>query len=159
MAHTLALNPWGGSRLPDIRQAEAAECGLACLAMIAGYHGRYMDLATLRRQHPISIRGASLRSIMSIAAELGFAARPLRLGMSNLRISRHRQFCIGTWTTSWSCDAYPVAFLKSRILPLDFGVIPTRKPGSILPVSHWNSRRLRHFQAFPNVRVFVSGKS
>jgi ATP-binding cassette, subfamily B, bacterial CvaB/MchF/RaxB len=83
MAHTLALNPWGGSRLPDIRQAEAAECGLACLAMIAGYHGRYMDLATLRRQHPISIRGASLRSIMSIGAELGFTARPLRLEMTN----------------------------------------------------------------------------
>jgi ATP-binding cassette subfamily B protein RaxB len=85
MVHSLALNPWGGSRLPDIRQAEAAECGLACLAMVAGYHGRHMDLATLRRRHPISVRGASLRSVMSLAAELEMAARPLRLEMDHLR--------------------------------------------------------------------------
>src|SRR5690349_23336004 len=84
MPHSLSLNPWGGSRLPDIRQAEAAECGLACVAMIAGYHGRHMDLATLRRQHPISIRGATLRSVMSISADLGFSPRPLRVEMTDL---------------------------------------------------------------------------
>ncbi|HEY0183592.1 MAG TPA: peptidase domain-containing ABC transporter [Rhodopila sp.] len=85
MTHSVVLNPWGGARLPDIRQAEAAECGLACLAMIVGYHGRNIDLATLRRRHPISVRGASLRSVMTLAAELGMAARPLRLEMSHLR--------------------------------------------------------------------------
>ena len=84
MTYGPVLNPWGGSRLPDIRQAEAAECGLACVAMIAGYHGRHMDLATLRRRYPISVRGTSLRSVMSMAAELGFAARPLRLEMAHL---------------------------------------------------------------------------
>ena len=84
MTYALTLSPWGGSRLPDIRQAEAAECGLACLAMIAGYHGRHMDLGTLRRRHPISVRGASLRSVMSLAGELDLAARPLRLEMGHL---------------------------------------------------------------------------
>jgi ATP-binding cassette subfamily B protein RaxB len=81
----VTLNPWGGSRLPDIRQAETAECGLACLAMVTGYHGRHVDLATLRRRHPISVRGASMRSVMTTAAELGMAARPLRLEMDHLR--------------------------------------------------------------------------
>ena len=85
MTHSLTINSWGGSRVPDIRQAEAAECGLACLAMIAGYHGRHMDLATLRRRHPVSVRGASLRNVMSMAAELDLAARPLRLGIEHLR--------------------------------------------------------------------------
>jgi ATP-binding cassette subfamily B protein RaxB len=85
MTHNLTINSWGGSRVPDIRQAEAAECGLACLAMIAGYHGRHMDLATLRRRHPISVRGASLRNVTSMAAELDLAARPLRLGIEHLR--------------------------------------------------------------------------
>jgi len=33
--------------LPVIRQAEAAECGLACLAMVASYHGHRIDLNTL----------------------------------------------------------------------------------------------------------------
>jgi ATP-binding cassette subfamily B protein RaxB len=85
MTHSLTLRPRGGSRLPDIRQAETAECGLACLAMILGYHGRHIDLATLRRRHPISVRGASLRSVMSMAADLDLAARPLRLEMDHLR--------------------------------------------------------------------------
>jgi ATP-binding cassette subfamily B protein RaxB len=33
-------------RLPVILQAEAAECGIACLAMVAGYHGHQIDLGT-----------------------------------------------------------------------------------------------------------------
>jgi ATP-binding cassette subfamily B protein RaxB len=84
MNNALALTPRGGSRLPDIRQAEAAECGLACVAMVAGYHGRHMDLASLRRRHPVSVRGTSLRSIVSLATELNLAARPLRLEMAHL---------------------------------------------------------------------------
>src|SRR3546814_7716584 len=33
------LNYSGRAMLPMIRQSEAAECGLACLAMVASYHG------------------------------------------------------------------------------------------------------------------------
>ena len=32
------------TRLPVILQTESAECGLACLAMIAHYHGYLTDL-------------------------------------------------------------------------------------------------------------------
>ena len=39
----------GRRRLPSILQTEAAECGLACLAMVASYHGHRIDLNTLRR--------------------------------------------------------------------------------------------------------------
>ncbi len=31
-------------RLPVMMQTEATECGLACMAMIAGYYGLNMDL-------------------------------------------------------------------------------------------------------------------
>ncbi|NRB11454.1 MAG: hypothetical protein HRU35_07605, partial [Rickettsiaceae bacterium] len=33
------LQFWRRNRLPLILQSEAAECGLACLAMVAGFHG------------------------------------------------------------------------------------------------------------------------
>jgi ATP-binding cassette subfamily B protein RaxB len=108
MTHSLVLNAWGGGRLPDIRQAEAAECGLACLAMIAGYHGQHTDLATLRRRHPISVRGASLRSVMSVAAELGMAARPLRLEINHL--SRLKLPAI----VHWDMDHFVVLRRASR---------------------------------------------
>ena len=67
------------SRLPLILQAEAAECGLACIAMVAGYHGLEMDLPVLRSVGGVSLRGASLKQLMQLAANLGLATRPLRL--------------------------------------------------------------------------------
>uniref|UniRef100_UPI00261EC026 cysteine peptidase family C39 domain-containing protein n=1 Tax=uncultured Microbulbifer sp. TaxID=348147 RepID=UPI00261EC026 len=42
-----------GRQLPVILQTEAAECGLVCLAMIAGFHGYDTDLAGLRRRFHI----------------------------------------------------------------------------------------------------------
>ena len=38
----------GKRRVPLVLQTEAAECGLACLAMVASYYGYQTDLATLR---------------------------------------------------------------------------------------------------------------
>jgi ATP-binding cassette, subfamily B, bacterial CvaB/MchF/RaxB len=71
-------------RLPEIRQAEASECGLACLAMVASFYGRRIDLATLRREYPVSLKGATLAMVMEIAARLGLAGRPLRLEIEQL---------------------------------------------------------------------------
>ena len=51
------LNFSGLRPFPVIRQTEAAECGLACLAMISSYHGHRIDLNTLRRRHPVSLKG------------------------------------------------------------------------------------------------------
>lgn len=72
------LNFGGGRKTPIIRQAEASECGLACLAMVAGYHGLDTDLIALRRQFQMSLKGATLKQLMAIAEELGFSGRPLR---------------------------------------------------------------------------------
>ena len=51
------LDFFGGPRLPAIIQSEAAECGLACLAMVATYHGREVDLTALRRLFSVSLKG------------------------------------------------------------------------------------------------------
>lgn len=68
-----------GGRLPLFLQTEAAECGLACIAMIASFHGNGYDLAQLRRRYGLSQRGASLKDMIAIADHLGMTARPLRL--------------------------------------------------------------------------------
>jgi ATP-binding cassette subfamily B protein RaxB len=68
-----------GMRLPLILQTEAAECGLACLAMVAAYHGGDTGLSALRRRFGLSLRGASLKDIVAIAGQVGLDARPLRL--------------------------------------------------------------------------------
>jgi ATP-binding cassette, subfamily B, bacterial CvaB/MchF/RaxB len=79
------LNFSGRGSLPLIRQTEAAECGLACLAMVASYHGHRTDMNSLRRRYPVSLKGVTLRDLMEIAAHLGLACRPLRIEVDHLR--------------------------------------------------------------------------
>lgn len=86
MASHRLLNFGGRRRLPLILQSEAAECGLACLAMAAGYHGYEVDLLTLRRKYPLSLKGATLAHVMQIASQIGFAPRPLRLELEDMKL-------------------------------------------------------------------------
>lgn len=73
------------SRLPMVMQTEAAECGVACLAMIVGYHGQRCEITELRRHLSVSLKGTSLKHLVGMAERLGFAARPLRLELAELR--------------------------------------------------------------------------
>mgnify|MGYP003641204981 FL=1 len=70
--------------IPLVRQSEAAECGLACLAMIAGKYGARETIHQLRQRHSISIRGTSLRQLMDIAAAMGFGTRAIRCELGEL---------------------------------------------------------------------------
>lgn len=84
-----------GKRLPMIRQSEAAECGLACLAMIAGYHGQHVELPSLRRRFPTSLKGVRLGRLIEMGETLGFSCRPLRLDINEL--SQLQTPCILHW--------------------------------------------------------------
>jgi ATP-binding cassette subfamily B protein RaxB len=78
------LSLWPRSRVPMILQSEAAECGLAALAMVTSAHGHETDLLTLRRRFELSSRGATLARLMEIAEQLGFANRAVRLELEEL---------------------------------------------------------------------------
>lgn len=82
-------------RLPTILQTEAAECALACLAMIAGYFGNEIDLATLRQKFSLSLKGATLGRLIEMAGGLGMQARPLRLELDELE--QLQKPCILHW--------------------------------------------------------------
>ncbi len=73
-----------GKKLPLVYQTEAAECGLACLAMIAGYHGAQIDLPALRQRFSLSLRGATLAHIIRFAGALDLTGRPLRVELEDL---------------------------------------------------------------------------
>lgn len=68
-----------GAATPMIHQSETAECGLACIAMVAAHFGHVTDLPSLRRRFPISLKGTSLKAMTSVADRMGLSARPLRL--------------------------------------------------------------------------------
>jgi ATP-binding cassette subfamily B protein RaxB len=72
-------------RTPLILQTETAECGLACLAMIAGRYGHRVDLPALRQKNNLSLRGTTLHDLVRIASGLQLATRALRAELSHLR--------------------------------------------------------------------------
>jgi len=73
------------AQLPVILQTEAAECGLACLAMVAGYHGHRVDLVSLRQRFSMSLKGASLKTVMGIATAMQLTPRALKLDLDHLK--------------------------------------------------------------------------
>jgi len=74
----------GSPRVPIILQTEAAECGLACLAMVASAHGQQVDLRTLRQQFSISSHGLTMVDLVRMAEVLHLGARALRVEPEDL---------------------------------------------------------------------------
>lgn len=70
--------------VPLILQHERSECGLAAIAMVAGYYGADIGLHSLRNQASPSSRGTSLKDFVEIARDLRLIARPLRLGLQEI---------------------------------------------------------------------------
>lgn len=70
--------------LPIFRQSEAAECGLACVGMVASYWGKEYDLPALRRKFPITLQGAALNDLIRVSKNLGLATRALKVEMGAL---------------------------------------------------------------------------
>jgi len=78
------MNYFTRNKLPVVLQTEATECGLACLVMIARYHGHDIDLNALRKTASVSLKGASLKQVMATAAGLHLSSRPMRVELDQL---------------------------------------------------------------------------
>jgi len=81
----LQLSPFGTRRVPLLLQTEAAECVLACLAMVAAAHGHRTDLPTLRQRFSLSLKGATMADLVRMAGELRFNPRALRVEPEQLQ--------------------------------------------------------------------------
>lgn len=101
-------------RTKIILQTESSECGLACLAMIAGYHGYYTDLFTLRQKYPISQKGATLQRIVAIANSIDLTTRPVRLDLEEL--NKLRLPCILHWNMNHFVVLTSVSMRKITVL-------------------------------------------
>lgn len=66
-------------------QAEATECGMSCLAMVAGYYGQGTDLVGMRVRFRMPSQGVSLQRMVEIARDLGLSAEAVRLELDDLR--------------------------------------------------------------------------
>jgi ATP-binding cassette subfamily B protein RaxB len=102
-----------------IYQSEAAECGLACLAMVAGAYGYKTDMTSLRQRYPLSLKGATLQQLMQMADQLGLASRALRLEPHEL--SQLKLPCILHWQMTHFVVLVRVKGQKIQVLDPAFG--------------------------------------
>lgn len=84
IASPLQLSFWRDKRVPVILQTEAAECGLACIAMIGSYWGHKIDLSSMRQRFSVSLKGVTLKGLIAMAQGLKLQPRPLKLEMEHL---------------------------------------------------------------------------
>ena len=75
---------FGRPRVPLLLQTEAAECGLASLAMVAAFHGLHTDMPTLRQRFQLSLKGATMLDLTRIAGQMQLNPRALRAEMEHL---------------------------------------------------------------------------
>lgn len=71
-------------RTPLIYQGESSECGLACLAMIAGAWGMDADITSIRTRLGATPQGINLRTLIGLAAKIGLGGRAVRIGLRRL---------------------------------------------------------------------------
>ncbi len=73
-----------GRRVPVILQSEAPECGIACVAMIATFHGFMTDLVAMRQRMSVSMKGTTLKTIAQIAETMKMSARGVQVPLEAL---------------------------------------------------------------------------
>lgn len=71
-------------RVPVVHQMTRTDCGLACLAMVLGFHGRPETLSSLRQRVPGSTAEVTMRTLVRGAAEYGLSSRAVRARLSQL---------------------------------------------------------------------------
>ena len=81
----------------------STECGLPCLAMVAGALGRRTTLAALRERIEAGRDGVSALALVAAADSLG-CAPARRRRPSGWRTSRSPGSRSGRTATSWSCS-------------------------------------------------------
>jgi ATP-binding cassette, subfamily B, bacterial CvaB/MchF/RaxB len=70
--------------VPLILQSEAPECGIACVAMVASFHGLRTDLSAMRVRLSPSMRGVTLKNIAMIADSMKMSARGVQVPLTAL---------------------------------------------------------------------------
>ncbi len=68
--------------IPFVQQLEATECGLACLIMVLGHHGKVVTREEMRDVLTAGRDGATARDLLNAARHQGMRGRGIRIGLN-----------------------------------------------------------------------------
>ncbi|CAH7455570.1 Peptidase C39 [Vibrio chagasii] len=78
------LNWCFSKKLALVRQTESTECGIACLAMIADWHGYKVNLRQFRSRFEVSQHGMTLARLIECSEEINLSSRAVSLDLDDL---------------------------------------------------------------------------
>jgi len=114
-----------GRNVPLVLQSEAPECGIACVAMIAGYHGHRSDLAAMRMRLAPSMKGVTLQHIAAIAQTMKLSPRGVQApleALGKLRLPAILHWDMNHFVVLTKADGRRITVLDpargKRVLPL-----------------------------------------
>lgn len=106
-------------RVPLVLQSEAAECGLACLSMVATFFGHQTTLANLRKTYACGLQGLTLKQLMQVGETLRLVPNPVRLEVAELH--KLQTPCILHWQLDHFVVLEKVTGKSLRILDPSIG--------------------------------------
>jgi ATP-binding cassette subfamily B protein RaxB len=71
-------------KIKPILQGEMSECGLACLTMIANYHGHECTINGIRHHFNPSLHGSTMEELVEFSGELDFTSRIVFMEMEEI---------------------------------------------------------------------------
>jgi ATP-binding cassette subfamily B protein RaxB len=73
------------NKLPMIYQTENSTCGLACISMVLGYFGKKVTITAMQDTYPVSLKGITLKQVISIANKYSLVTRAVRCDVDSLK--------------------------------------------------------------------------
>ncbi len=104
---------------PLVRQRDAKQCGIACLAMVSRYWGRKLSLEELERVCTVTREGVSMLAISRTASELGLENVTVKLTLQ--RLGEIPLPCILHWKQNHFVVLYKVSKNGKRFYIADPG--------------------------------------
>ncbi|EYF03085.1 peptidase domain-containing ABC transporter [Chondromyces apiculatus] len=75
----------GRDQIPFVQQLSGTECGVACLAMVLGYHGKELSREEVRDVLSAGRDGTSARDILKAGGHYGLRGRGVKVKLDNLQ--------------------------------------------------------------------------